>query len=299
MRSGIGGAQIFTLTRSCGTTTNYFYSVRATNSSARISNIISTPAWSFWEPGCLGAALTQWLDASETSTITVVTGVSNWNDKSGNARTITQATTTKQPVYSPTGLGTLPGITFNGTTSSMTRASFVYAQGSATVFSVIKAPTSITNRFVFSEGRSSTTNNSYAPLMSSTTNTMTGWVVNDAATNVLNRPVISPIIFDNTTRLIMAEDTGTSFYTYSNGVAQTQAATNYTRGTSTINTFRLGTRFVNNAESAWFTGTIAEFVVTSGTLSNANRLRMEGYTAHKWNVQGSLPGAHLYSTTPP
>jgi hypothetical protein len=299
MRSGIGGAQVFTLVKSCGTTTNYFYSVRATNTSSRISNIISTPAWSFWEPTCLGATLTQWLDASEASTITVVTGVSNWTDKSGSGRTITQATTTKQPAYSATGLGTLPGVTFNGTSSSMTRASFVYAQGSATVFSVIKAPTSATNRFVFSEGRSATTNNFYAPLMSSTTNTMTGWIVNDANTNVLNRPVISPMMLDNTIRLVMGEDTGTSFYTYSNGVAQTQAATAYTRGTSTINTFRLGTKYVKNVESNWFSGTIGEFMVTSGTLSLANRQRLEGYSAHKWNVPGSLPVAHVYSTTPP
>jgi hypothetical protein len=181
----------------------------------------------------------------------------------------------------------------------MTRASFVYAQGSATVFSVIKAPTAATNKFVFCEGRSVTTNNFYAPLMSSTTNTMTGWIVNDAATNVLNRPVISPIMLDNTIRLIMAEDTGVSFYTYSNGVAQSQVANNYTRGTSTINTFRLGTKFVNNVESAWFTGTIGEFIVTSGTLSSSNREKMEGYSAHKWNVQGSLPGAHVYLATPP
>lgn len=299
MRSGIGGAQVFALVKSCGTTTNYFYSVRATNASVRISNVLSTPAWSFWEPTCLAATLTQWLDASENSTITVATGVSNWTDKSGSGRTVTQATTGKQPAYSLTGLGTLPGITFNGTTSSMTRASFVYAQGSATVFSVIRAPTSATNRFVFCEGRSSTTNNFYAPLMSSTTNTMTGWVVNDAATNVLNRPVLSPTMLDNTIRLVMGEDTGTSFYTYSNGVAQSQATTNYTRGTSTINTYRLGAKFVNNVESGWFSGTIGEFMVTNGTLSNTNRLKLEGYSAHKWNIPGSLPVAHVYSTTPP
>jgi hypothetical protein len=299
MRSGIGGAQVFSLVKSCGTTTNYFYSVRATNASARISNVLSTPAWSFWEPTCLAATLTQWLDASENSTITVATGVSNWTDKSGSGRTVTQATTGKQPVYSLTGLGTLPGVTFNGTTSSMTRASFVYAQGSATVFSVMRAPTSATNRFVFSEGRNATTNNFYSPLMSSTTNTMTGWIVNDAATNVLNRPALSPIMLNNAIRLVMGEDTGSSFYTYSNGVAQTQPITNYTRGTSTINTFRLGANYINNVESGWFSGTIGEFMVINGTLSSANRLRLEGYTAHKWNVPGNLPGAHIYLTTPP
>lgn len=301
MKSGSGGAQVFTLTPSCSSTTDYYYSVRATNSSSRLSNILSTPAWSFWEPSCLGSlVLSQWLDASEASTITTATGVSNWTDKSGNNRTLVQATTGKQPAYSAAGLGAgHPGVTFNGSSSSMSRAAFIYAQGSASVFSVIKGAAVVANRYIFCEGRTASAVNLYSSMVTSTTSTLSGISLNNANISELNFPASSSVLFDGTIRLAMSEDSGTSFYSYSNGVAQSQAATNYTRGTSTIDTFRLGARFKSAAEASYFSGTIGEFIVTNGVLSNLQRQKLEGYSAHKWGVNGNLPVAHPYSTTPP
>ncbi len=250
MISGVGGAQVFNLVKTCGAATNYFYSVRAINSIGKISNVVSTPAWSFWEPTCLGVGvLSQWLDASETSTITLATGVSNWTDKSGNARTVTQATAAKQPAYSSTALGgTLPGLTFNGTSSSLMRASFVYAQGSASIFAVMRAAPNV-GRYLFSEGRTVTTNNYYAPMLSSGTNTLTGWIVNDAGVNELNQPTISSLYQNSTTRFVMAQDAGNSYTTYSNGTVQVQAATAYTRATNTIDTYRIGARIRAGVEA--------------------------------------------------
>lgn len=40
-----------------------------------------------------------WLDASDTSTVTTVTGVSQWVDKSGAGNTVVQATEANQPQY--------------------------------------------------------------------------------------------------------------------------------------------------------------------------------------------------------
>ena len=307
LRSGIGGAQVFTLSASCGATNSYYYSIRGTNSSSRVSNVTSTPAWTFWEPTCLGSTvLAQWLDASEPSTMTIATGVSSWTDKSGNGRTVTQATAAKRPVFAANGLGTgLPGLTFNGTQtaangSSLGRASFVHAQGATSIFTVIKAAAINANRYIFSEGNTGTTSNvSYSPFMTSTTNTITGQLVNNANVSEVNLPTTSTTFFNNTVRLGMIEDSGSTYYTYSNGVAQSQAATNYTRAASTLNTYRIGARFRNNAETGWIAGIMGEFVVTNGVLSTLNRQKLEGYSAHKWNVSGSLPGGHPYSTTPP
>lgn len=300
LKSGVGGAQVFTLTPSCSSTTSYYYSVRATNVLSRTSNIVSTPAWSFWEPSCLGSSLlAQWLDASEASTITVATGVSNWTDKSGNGRTVTQATTTKQPVYSATGIGTLPGVTFNGTSHTLTRAAFAYAFSSSSYFTVIKANTVAANRFVFSEASSVTNSTYYSPLATTTTSTITGAAVSSANVAQLNFPASSAPFFNGTIRLAMSEDTGTTFTTWSNGTSQTQPVTNYTRPSSTMDTYRLGGRIIRTTESNWFAGTIGEFFIFNGVLSAAQRLRMEGYTAHKWGVSASLPGGHTYLTTPP
>jgi hypothetical protein len=51
-----------------------------------------------WTPAELTGKVL-WYDASDASTITVATGVSEWQDKSGNARHLTQATTSKQPTW--------------------------------------------------------------------------------------------------------------------------------------------------------------------------------------------------------
>lgn len=55
-----------------------------------------------------------WLDASDASTITISTGVSQWRDKSGNSRHAAQPTATYQPVVAASALNGLNGIAFNG-----------------------------------------------------------------------------------------------------------------------------------------------------------------------------------------
>ena len=306
LRSGFGGAQVFTLTPSCGSTTNYYYSVRSTNSISKISNILTTPAWSFWESSCLGpASLALWLDASETSTMTIATGVSNWTDKSGNARTVTQATAAKRPALNANGMGTgLPGVVFDGvqaagTGDTLTRASFIYNFGSTTVFSAIRGTAINANRYLFGEGAGAGINANYAPFASSTTNTLTGLYTTDANTNVLNHPTSSAPLLNGTIKLGMIIDTGTSFYTYSNGTIQVQAATAYTRAVTTTTTLRIGSTFKANAETGWMAATVGEFIVTNGVLSTLNRQKIEGYSAHKWGVQANLPGGHPYLTVAP
>lgn len=294
---------VFVLNHSCsvGATTNYYFSVRITNASGKKVTIDSVP-WSFWEPICLGSTvLTQWLDASETSTITGIS-VSAWNDKTTNLNHVSQATAASQPAYSATGLGgTQPGITFNGTSDTLTRASFVYAQGSASVFAMMSAPAVGALKYVFSEG--SGTNGYYAPLMNNANpaaDMITGRLANDTAVGgalLLSTPTTTAAFFDNTVKFVMIEDTGANFTAYNNGVSGGGAA--YTRETTTVNLFCLGARFRANIYSSWFNGTMSEFMIINGTLSPADRQKLEGYSAHKWGVNANLPVAHPYLLHPP
>ena len=48
------------------------------------------------------SGLLVWLDAADSSTYTLATGVSEWRDKSGNGRTFTQGTANNQPAISST-----------------------------------------------------------------------------------------------------------------------------------------------------------------------------------------------------
>jgi hypothetical protein len=300
MKSGVGGAQSFTLAASCSSTTNYYYSVRGTNSISNLSNVVSTPAWNFWEPTCLGASiLTQWLDASEPATITVSSGVSLWKDKSGNNRDVTQATASDQPGYSATSLLGLPGITFDGANTTLMRNAFVYAQGTSSIFTVLTGPVGTTTRYLVSEGASGS--NYYSPLATSSSDNVTMRVVNDSNTSVVNIPATSTILFDGLNiHLAMTQDTGTTFNTYSDGVKQTQADFTYSRASfTTPATFKIGARYRTGVDSSWFSGTMGEFMVTYGILTTLQRQKLEGYSAHKWGVNGNLLVAHPYSVSPP
>jgi hypothetical protein len=97
----------------------------------------------------------------------------------------------------------------------------------------------------------------------------------------------------------MAKDTGSSFTTYSNGVIQTQAATSYTRGTSTIDTYSLGAKYSQGVASGGFAGTLSEFIIINGALSTGDIERVEGYMAHKWGADAYLLGGHAYKSYPP
>lgn len=70
----------------------------------------SAPAWT---PAALGSALALWLDADDASTITLNgSTVSQWRDKSVNARHVSHATASVQPAYLTNHLNGRAGIDF-------------------------------------------------------------------------------------------------------------------------------------------------------------------------------------------
>jgi len=69
--------------------------------------------------------------------------VSIWNDQSGNDKHATQATTAKQPIWTPTGPnGSNPSLIFTGGSPCFVQsASVTLANSAYTVFAVVKVPT--------------------------------------------------------------------------------------------------------------------------------------------------------------
>jgi hypothetical protein len=60
-----------------------------------------------------------WWDATDSSTITIDTGVTEWRDKSGLGQKFSQTTGANQPSLNNTGLGGKPALSFNGSSSWM------------------------------------------------------------------------------------------------------------------------------------------------------------------------------------
>jgi hypothetical protein len=76
-------------------------SVRGTLAVTETNDIISAHGGdALWSPADLGSNLLVWLDAADTNSITITgSGVSRWNDKSGNSRHVDQTNDTYRPSY--------------------------------------------------------------------------------------------------------------------------------------------------------------------------------------------------------
>lgn len=72
--------------------------------------------------------------------ITIGTGVSSWLDRSGNGRTLSQGTGSKQPAFGSTGPNGLPGLTFDGVDDLLATGSFTLNQPE-TVYMIVKQVT--------------------------------------------------------------------------------------------------------------------------------------------------------------
>jgi hypothetical protein len=93
---------------------------------ARLGNI--TPAWT---PFNLGADLLAFWDAEQASSLTMSAGaVSNWADRVA-AYALSQSVGGNKPIYSDTGLGTRPGVTFDGTDDYLELASVPLPTGAS------------------------------------------------------------------------------------------------------------------------------------------------------------------------
>ena len=94
-----------------------------------------------WTPQAVSTSI--WLDANDSTTITLNgSNVSQWSDKSGNSRHISQGTAASQPTYAATGLNSKGLITFDGSNDILLNAS-VGANGVSnfTIISVFRVIT--------------------------------------------------------------------------------------------------------------------------------------------------------------
>lgn len=81
--------------------------------------------------------------------------VSSWRDGSGNGRTVSQGTGTRQPIYRATGIGSQPGVQFDGTDDWLaSSSSFTATTGDLTKVMVLKPTATNSGRHFWSRGAS-------------------------------------------------------------------------------------------------------------------------------------------------
>jgi len=275
----IGSASIISLTHP-------FYSVRPHLRVFRPTDV----------PGCQ-----LWLDAADSSVVTIASGVSQWRDKSGNANNLTQSTTGNQPTHASSL------ITFESNKYLNIPVSVLNNLPTWSLFFVIN-PNSSSNWILAKQRDFVDTYN----VLSMTLNTNNGGGIQTGSTGFLywrsmnagTQAVSTAAITTSTLQIINLTYDGTNLYLSKNGVLEkTTAGTFAIQNDTTPSTYTLGASIypggqILNPGTTNFS--LGEMMIYTSALTSSQRQQIEGYLAHKWGLIASftnplsIPGCALW-----
>lgn len=236
-----------------------------------------------------------WLDASDASTITSSGGfVSQWTDKSSNAYTFTQPTSTKQPATGTRTINSKNVIKFDGVNDNLVSTSaasvwnLFHDATAATVFMVLSLdanqdqPLLTTSNDTTNIGMwfyTRTTGTSFgSAILNGTSNKFVALEYSNTATYTASTPLVIATVWDaaNATaanRLKFYKNSGAEDGTFQ------QTDVTYTSSNAAYPLW-IGAWPLSNA----FNGVIGEIVIYPGVLSDANRNSVSDYLKTKWGV---------------
>jgi hypothetical protein len=242
-----------------------------------------------------------WFDAADTSTMTFSgSTVTQWNDKSGNARNATNGADAA-PTYSPKGFnGGYPGLFFNGSTTRMSTPAIIpqpvlSANGTDTsIFLVFNYNFIGANYAVYGLG---SVDNTYVLRTPWTTGTFGTAIIDTTSTTTADRITFTFGSAQAAGQLYSILRSGAlhSFYQY--GSLTTSVSASGTVGT-TSQTFNIGGANGTTGASLFFNSYISELIIYNVALTTAQQQQVEGYLAWKWGIQANLPAKHPYKLFP-
>lgn len=232
--------------------------------------------------------LALWLDAAEATSLTLGDGgrVARWTDRRQVAAAAVQADPDSQPVFSNTALAGRPGLSFNGVSQWLavpalalpSRMSVFIVQasvigGSGTRFWMEHGSDTKTQDGFYFNG---TTSSAWAIRRSGTLHagpatTGQDWVGDGASQ--------AGLVYDGTGRFYLDGTLAGSSSLTGSAVAES----------TVTDTLYLGSR---GGTSLFLGGTLSEVLIFSSPLTASQRLKVEGYLAHKWGLVAHLPDAH-------
>lgn len=251
-----------------------------------------------WTPDRISTVF--WLDAAQSSTITISTGVSTWADRKGGGVNAVQATAANQPSYSATAfLGSLPGVLFDGSNDVMDISTTAMQNQTHGVY------------WVWSRSGAGTGGDVYRPSISCLGSAGQGadlgaihYVKNDnnlgACYPYYNTPATpaydnSGTAYSNNVGYIMAFQSNTTGWgVWRNGTLENTTNTIGTPNNTNVG-YALGRQYAPNRASNIVIG---EVIMVQSTNTTTRQL-IEGYLAWKWGLQGSLPVGHPYKNAAP
>lgn len=249
-----------------------------------------------WTPADIQTSL--WLDASDSSTITESGGlVSQWDDKSGNGRHVSQASATQQPAYVAGALSNKAVLTFDGVNDTLQRASAgLNGLSSVSIFVVMRYITGGGSEDIAVGVGSASNTGAIRAFYRKPSGATQGWVgwARDVTDSAYSCDVgggyhifagwNTSLVAGN--NVVIARDGLSSVYTNSGGNLVT-----------TVDGLGIGelvgstTRYTN--------ASIAEVVILPVAVTTAQQQLIEGYLAWKWGLTANLPSDHPYKNIAP
>ena len=240
-----------------------------------------------------------WLDGADSNTVLLSGGtVSQWNDKSGNGRNVSQTTPGYQGSFLQRAQNNLSVVSINsnqGGYSGPTLA--VNGLTGMSIFTVV-------NNFTTLNPTISSGGSPYAVIYWPETGSW-GQVYIQAFQSRMEWRFGSGQTFNNpyatftpnvgsSYNLLMVSKAGLVEQAYQNG----SLLSNYTATNSAIANTSSGFGIASQSPSANLPGlntnNIGEILVYTTSLTTPQRQQIEGYLAWKWGLQGSLPSTHPY-----
>ena len=225
-----------------------------------------------WTPNVLRSAL--WFDAADLSTLTLVSGdASEWRDKSGNGRHVSQATAARRPTYAELGLNGRPTLDWGSAINNKGLENLSVSNFNPTRYFIVA---DYDGADPFNEHAGLVTHNFTAGIdIIIANNTGILWYSgsyfhngNPTATNVALPTINSPFVL----------------------------ASNFAHSTNRLNLFIGNDRFLTGVTRGW-RGKISEVFALDYVPSVAQRQVAEGYLAWKWGIR--LDARHPFVNRPP
>lgn len=223
------------------------------------------------------ANLKLWLDAADTGTITIETGVSQWDDKSGQGNDVTQGTGSLQPTTNTNTINNLNVINFSGDTLGIADNASLSITNDMTVIAVLRTETTGTEQNYVSKEDGG--NRSYRFRIDNVADKLWALVSDDGSSAEVvlgNSTVPLNTAFFATTVVSLGNEV--SFF--QNGVADGTPAITSTVIKDNDRDFTIGSK--GGTEN--FDGDIAEVIIYDRAVTAAERQQVENYLSNKWGI---------------
>lgn len=211
------------------------------------------------------SGLVYWLDASQSSTITTATGVSEWRDAAGGSIKGTQTIANNQPDYQAAAKNGKNAVYFDGTNDSVTLGDLSASFPSAATAFFAFAPDTDTEYALYH-----TANNSHF------------WAYPTARTYIgafkstrLNN-VSSPLMPTASAAVLCISSTASAYRVYVGQTLAHDVAADFLAGT----VHRLG----NNDLGTFYKGWLYEAIFSSSALSASTISNVTRYLQSKWSI---------------